>query len=62
MKKVLVVILVLFILAGLCAGGYFVYTKVVKPMLDEKTVQDEDQVNALGDLLDQGSNETVRFL
>lgn len=62
MKKVLVVILVLFILAGLCAGGCFGYTKVVKSMLDEKTVQDEEQVNALGDLLDQGSNETVRFL
>lgn len=58
MKKVLVVILVLFILAGLGAGGYFGITKVVKPMLDEKDVQDEEQVNALGDLLDQGSNET----
>lgn len=62
MKKVLVVILVLFILAGLGAGGYFGYTKVVKPMLDEKNVQDEEQVNALGDLLDQGSNETEDVL
>ena len=58
MKKVLVVILVLFIRAGGCFG----YTKVVKPKLDEKTVQDEDQVDALGDLLNQGNNETVSFL
>lgn len=62
MKKVLVVILVLFILAGLGAGGCFGLTKVFKPKLDEKTVQDEDQVDALGDLLNQGNNETVSFL
>lgn len=58
MKKVLIAILVVIILAGLGVGGYFTYVKVVQPKLEEKEQQDMQQVDALGSILNQDINET----